>query len=149
MYLPCSNAEQISLHLDMVCNKLNNHTPLQQGIRFYIPIESTSYLFVAHCHEFGNHTMDLFYQLKDNFKKSLIWLTNHEKELIYLGIFRDHPIEWMLKSDYSSLGFRLKVSQDLFYRTPTCIFVVNRLCTMCFYRLIQRTTFECLTKIFQ
>ena len=44
--------------------------PLQQGIRFYIPLESTCCLFVAYCHEFLN-TMDLFFLLKENFKNIL------------------------------------------------------------------------------
>ena len=38
----------------MVCNELNNRMPLQQEIRFYIPLELTCCLFVAYCHEFLN-----------------------------------------------------------------------------------------------
>ena len=48
----------------MVCNELNSWMPLQQEIRFYIPLELTSFLT-------GNHTMDLFYLLKENFKNLL------------------------------------------------------------------------------
>ena len=38
----------------MVCNELNSHIPLQQGIIFFIPLESTCRLFVAYYHEFLN-----------------------------------------------------------------------------------------------
>ena len=38
----------------MVCNELNSRMPLQQEIRFYIPLELTCCLFVAYCHEFLN-----------------------------------------------------------------------------------------------
>ena len=36
----------------MVCNALNSRIPLQQEIKFYIPLESTCCLFVGYCHEF-------------------------------------------------------------------------------------------------
>ena len=40
---------------------------------FYVPLESTCYLFIAYCHEFFNkdHAMDLLYLLKENFKNLL------------------------------------------------------------------------------
>ena len=41
--------------------------PLQQGPRFYIPLESTCCSFVTE-----NHTMDLFYLLTENFKNLLV-----------------------------------------------------------------------------
>ena len=44
----------LSLHFDMVSNELNSRMPLQQEIRYYIPLESTCCLFVACCHEFLN-----------------------------------------------------------------------------------------------
>ena len=48
--------------------------PLQQGPRFYIPPESTCCLLIVYAISCvtGNHTMDLFYLLKENFK-SLIY----------------------------------------------------------------------------
>ena len=44
----------LSLHLGIACNELNSHMPLQQGIIFHIPLESTCCLLVAYCHEFLN-----------------------------------------------------------------------------------------------
>ena len=46
---------------------------LQQGPRFFIPLEPTCCLFVACCHEFRNResSMVLFYLLKENFKNPL------------------------------------------------------------------------------
>ena len=41
-------------HHDMDCNELNSHMLLQQGIRFFIPPESTCCLFVAFCQELLN-----------------------------------------------------------------------------------------------
>ena len=54
----------------MVCDELNSHIPLQQGIRFYIFLEST-FLFVAYYQTFLTVTMDLLYLLKENFKNIL------------------------------------------------------------------------------
>ena len=71
----------------MVCDELNSHIPLQQGIRFYIFLEST-FLFVAYYQTFLTVTMDLLYLLKENFKNILFDL------LITGRSFENLPYLW-------------------------------------------------------
>ena len=65
----------------MVWTELHSHIPLQQVLRFCIPLESTCCLFVAHCYEFRNRkSYDRFVvPVKRDLKKFPIWLNNHGK----------------------------------------------------------------------
>ena len=62
------------LHLDTVCNELNSRMPVEQEIRFYVPLELSCCLSTAMSSLTGNHTIDLFYLLKENFKNLLFGL---------------------------------------------------------------------------
>ena len=61
----------------------------QIGIRFYIPLESTCYLFVAYCHEFFNRkSYDGFVvPVERELQKPPIWLNNHWKKLREFVLF--------------------------------------------------------------
>ena len=63
----------LSLHVDMIFNELNSHMPLQQGIRFICLLNRLVVysLPTAMSYSTVNHTMDLFYLLKEGFKNLL------------------------------------------------------------------------------
>ena len=92
----------------MVCDKLNSHIPLQQGIRFYIFLEST-FLFVAYYQTFLTVTMDLLYLLKENFKNILFDL------LITGRSFENLPYLWscLLSQRWRSWRIRSNVLRGI------------------------------------
>ena len=92
----------------MVCNELNSHIPLQQGIRFYIFLEST-FLFVAYYQTFLTVTMDLLYLLKENFKNILFDL------LITGRSFENLPYLWscLLSQRWRSWRIRSNVLRGI------------------------------------
>ena len=61
----------------------------QIGIRFYIPLESTCFLFVAYCHEFFNRKSydGLVVPVERELQKPPIWLINHWKKLREFVLF--------------------------------------------------------------
>ena len=92
----------------MVCDELNSHIPLQQGIRFYIFLEST-FLFVAYYQTFLTVTMDLLYLLKENFKNILFDL------LITGRSFENLPYLWscLLSQRWRSWRIRSNVLRGI------------------------------------
>ena len=79
----------LSLHLDMVWTELHSHMFLQQGPRFYIPLQSICCLFAAYCREFCNREpYDGFVlPVEKEFQKPPIWLINHGKEFWEFVLF--------------------------------------------------------------
>ena len=55
----------------MVCSELNSHMPLQQYFIFLLNRLAVYSLPTNMSSLTGNHTMDLFYLLKENFKNLL------------------------------------------------------------------------------
>ena len=86
--------------------------PLQQRIRFYIPLESTCcYLLRTTMSSLtGNHTMDLFYLLKESFKNLLFDLLAREGALRICLIYqvvrshKDQDSEEYARTYYEALN---------------------------------------------
>ena len=65
-------ANRFSFLAPLIWTELHHHMRLQQRLRSYIPLESTcSFFETAMSSLSGNHTMHLFYLLKNGFKNLL------------------------------------------------------------------------------
>ena len=120
----------LPLHLNKVWTELHSHRPLQEGPRFYIPLELTCCLFATYCHEFRNReSYDEFILpdlLKKNFKdllfNSLVTCRSFEN-LSYLSScslshrWRFQRIRsnvlWGIESDLAYTNVSVVVSQHI------------------------------------